>query len=53
MDTVMLKPFRAISQANQPDSMTAEELDYKQLEEIVSEIRSLQYVFSRWLKSDC
>jgi hypothetical protein len=47
MDTVMLKPFRAISQANQPDSMTAEELDYKQLEEIVSEIRSLQYVFSR------
>ena len=43
MHTVMLKPFRAISPANQPDSMTAEELDYKQLEEIVCEIRSLQY----------
>ena len=29
MGTVMLKPFRAISQVNQPDFMTAEELDYK------------------------
>ena len=41
MGTVMLNPFRAISEVNQPDFMTAEELDYKQLEEIVCEIRSL------------
>jgi len=41
LDTVMVKPFRVISSDNhQPDTMTAEELDNKQLEELVCEIRS-------------
>lgn len=40
IDTVMVGPFRALFPANQPDTMTAEELDLKQLEELVREIQA-------------
>ena len=42
IDTGMFKPYRVISPANQPDTMTAEELDLNQLEELVCKIRLLQ-----------
>lgn len=40
IDTVVISPFRGLSSANQPDTMTAEELDLKQLEKLVREIQS-------------
>jgi hypothetical protein len=38
----MNKPYRVLSPIGQPDTMTAKELDVKQIEELVREIRSFQ-----------
>ena len=42
IDTIMNKPYRVLSPIGQPDTMTAEELDLKQIEELVRDIRSFQ-----------
>jgi len=42
IDTIMNKPYRVLSPIGQPDTMTAKELDVKQIEELVREIRSFQ-----------
>jgi len=50
IDTIMTKPYRVLSPEDQPDTMTAEELDLKQLEELVREIRSFQHPALRMLE---
>jgi hypothetical protein len=47
IETVMKKPYRVISPTGQPDTMTAEDLDLKQLEELVREISSIQSPIQR------
>ena len=42
IDTIMNIPYSVLSPIGQPDTMTAKELDVKQKEELVREIRSFQ-----------
>ena len=42
IDTIMNKPYRVLSPIGQPDTMTAQELDVKQMEDLVRDIRSFQ-----------
>jgi hypothetical protein len=42
IDTIMNKPYRVLSSTGQPDTMTAEELDLKQLAKLVREIQSFR-----------